>query len=75
MLATVVIALVTAFLLGHRAWAWWRLRHIRGPLFAGFSDLWMLRRVLAGTLYEDLGDVCNEYGKCRRRQQSNQYQR
>lgn len=66
-----VLALVAAFLVTQRAWAWYRLRHVKGPFWAAFGDLWMLRRILAGTLYEDLDDVCNEYGK--RQLQSRQH--
>lgn len=42
---------------------WRRLRHIPGPSLAGWTDAWLLRYVIPGTLCTKLIDVCNEYGK------------
>jgi hypothetical protein len=42
---------------------WQRLRHIPGPFLAGWTDLWLLRHVVPGTLCTKLYGVCQEYGK------------
>src|ERR1700694_519436 len=63
MLFVVATILVATYLVAQRLQAWYRLRHIKGPSLAAFSDIWMLKRVWKGTLYEDLGDLCAQYGK------------
>jgi len=42
--------------------AWNRLRHIKGPPFAAFSDLWLARHVPGGRMHLDLVEVCEKYG-------------
>ncbi|EEY20300.1 pisatin demethylase [Verticillium alfalfae VaMs.102] len=39
-----------------------RLRHIRGPRLAGFSQWWLVRRVGGGRTHLDLYEVCEKYG-------------
>ena len=46
-----------------RCSAWYRLRHIPGPFWAGWGNLWLWRHQLGGRLCEDLEDVCNKYGR------------
>ncbi|OJD17754.1 hypothetical protein AJ78_02163 [Emergomyces pasteurianus Ep9510] len=41
---------------------WNRLRHIPGPRTCGWTDIWMLRRAWSGSLYEDLGELCQQHG-------------
>ena len=41
---------------------WYRLRHIKGPLSAAFSDIWMLRSAFGGNMWRDFGEICDEYG-------------
>lgn len=41
---------------------WLRLRHIPGPPFAGFSELWLLRKTLAGRCHLDTAEACSKYG-------------
>lgn len=61
MLVTAV-ALVATYLIIGRLRAWSRLQHVKGHWLCGWSDLWMLRRAWSGTLYEDLGELCDQYG-------------
>jgi hypothetical protein len=42
--------------------AWYRLRHVKGPFSAAFSNFWLIRHVGGGTMHLDLADVCNKYG-------------
>lgn len=42
---------------------YYRLRHIKGPLLACFSKLWLLKRVGGGRAHLDLYEVCEKYGK------------
>ncbi|EXJ63632.1 uncharacterized protein A1O5_11393 [Cladophialophora psammophila CBS 110553] len=56
-LAVIAVAFITRKFL-----AWKRLRHIPGPFGCGWFDLWVLRRAFRGTLYKDLGNLCDKYG-------------
>jgi hypothetical protein len=56
-LGAVSYAVITRFIL------WRRLRHIPGPLIAGWTKLWLLRHVVPGKLCTKLVDICNEYGR------------
>lgn len=44
-------------------YAWYRLRHIKGPLLAGFSKLWLIRAVSGGNMHWEFAKVCEQYGK------------
>ncbi len=41
-----------------------RLRHIKGPALAGFSQWWLVRAVGGGRTHLDLFEVCEKYGMC-----------
>ncbi|KAK2767798.1 hypothetical protein FQN54_003957 [Arachnomyces sp. PD_36] len=58
----IAVALVAAYVVVHRLRIWSRLRHVKGPWSCAWSDIWMLRRAWSGSLYEDLGRVCGQYG-------------
>lgn len=58
----IAAALAAAYLVIQRLRAWNRLRHVKGPRSSGWFDLWMLRRAWSGSLYEDLGELCDQYG-------------
>lgn len=45
-----------------RTRTWLRLRHIPGPPFAGFSELWLLRKTLGGRCHLDTSEACKKYG-------------
>lgn len=47
-------------------WTWYRLRHIKGPFSAAFSNYWLVRHVAAGVMHLDLAEVCEKYGAPRR---------
>lgn len=51
------------YLLVRRLQEYKRLCHVPGPLLAGWTDLWLLRYVVPGTLCTKLVDVCEEHGK------------
>jgi hypothetical protein len=42
---------------------WYRLRHIKGPFSAAFSNYWLVRHVAAGVMHLDLAEVCETYGE------------
>lgn len=58
------LALLTlvGLLLAHRVWAFLRLWHIRGPRWAAWSDLWLIRSQLSGRMNFILADANTEYG-------------
>ncbi|GKU10634.1 unnamed protein product [Fusarium langsethiae] len=41
---------------------WTRLRHFKGPAFAGFSQLWLISCVGGGRTHLDLWEACKKYG-------------
>ncbi|PKS11176.1 hypothetical protein jhhlp_002937 [Lomentospora prolificans] len=45
-----------------RIYAWYRLRHIKGPFWAAFSRWWLVRHVSGGTMHTDLYEVNEKYG-------------
>ncbi|KAL8404366.1 hypothetical protein RB594_009278 [Gaeumannomyces avenae] len=40
-----------------------RLRHIRGPWLASWTDFWLIRSQYGGRMNLDLDEVCRKYGK------------
>ncbi|ODH13788.1 hypothetical protein ACO22_06903 [Paracoccidioides brasiliensis] len=62
MLLLLVSALVIGYLIVQRVDKWHRLRHITGPRWCAWTDIWMLRRSWSGSLYEDLGKLHQEHG-------------
>jgi hypothetical protein len=47
-----------------REWLSYRkLRHIRGPRLAAFSQLWLFNVTTKGDLYLTMGDALRKYGK------------
>ncbi|KKZ65566.1 hypothetical protein EMCG_08591 [[Emmonsia] crescens] len=61
-LLLLVSALTVAYLVVRRVHNWHRLRHIPGPRWCGWTDIWILRRAWSGSLYEDLGKLCQQHG-------------
>lgn len=43
-------------------YAWYRLRHIKGPFLASFSKLWLIRTVSSGNMHWEYAKVCQKYG-------------
>jgi hypothetical protein len=61
-LAWWVFSLVVGVPIVLRTRTWLRLRHIPGPPTAGFSELWLLRKTLAGRAHLDTAEACEKYG-------------
>ncbi|KXX81590.1 Pisatin demethylase [Madurella mycetomatis] len=51
-----------AYLLTTRVWAWYRLRHIKGPLWAGWTDLWLIYTTARCEMLESCAKLCQQYG-------------
>jgi hypothetical protein len=59
---TVLASATTGYLVITRAWAWYRLRHIKGPFWASWTDLWLIRKTLRCELFDSVGQLCEEHG-------------
>ncbi|KAM5380800.1 hypothetical protein ACJZ2D_003324 [Fusarium nematophilum] len=59
-------ALAACIILAHlttsRILSWYRLRHISGPRFAAWTDLWLIIKTWQGNMFADLGEVCEQHG-------------
>ncbi|PVH79035.1 pisatin demethylase [Cadophora sp. DSE1049] len=67
--ATIAASLVFLGLLlfiTERFRAWYRLRHVRGPFWAGFSKLWLIRAVSSGNMHWEFANVNRRYGSLAR---------
>lgn len=60
-LGLLVVGSVTSSIT-RRIYAWYRLRHIKGPFWAAFSRWWLVRHVSGGTMHLDLYEVNEKYG-------------
>lgn len=54
---------VAAFFVARTLRAWMRLRHIKGPPLAGFTNLWLVRVIMGGNTHWELGDANEKYGE------------
>jgi hypothetical protein len=61
MLAILIFGIT--YLIIQRIRAWYRLQHIKGPFWAAFSDIWIIRNTGGGRMYLELAEVCDQYGK------------
>ena len=52
---------IVAFLI-YTFYRWYRLSHIPGPFWAGFSKYWMLRESLNGRQPTSIREVTDKYG-------------
>jgi hypothetical protein len=57
-----VFAILIGIAIVVRTRTWLRLRHIPGPPFAGFSELWLLQKTLGGRCHLDTAEACIKYG-------------
>jgi hypothetical protein len=60
--AFTVLVLGVALLVGQSVYAWYRLRHIKGPWHAGWSRLWLINSVASGNMHWKYAQVCEKYG-------------
>lgn len=58
-----LLGLLAATFSLHIAYRWYRLSHIKGPFWASFSSLWMVRVVLGGSSPTIFKGVTDKYGK------------
>ncbi|KAK1755478.1 cytochrome P450 [Echria macrotheca] len=58
----ILAAAFAAYTTSKYLWAYYRLRHIKGPWLAGFSDLWLMNKTLHGKTFEDIGRLCQTQG-------------
>ena len=61
-LAFTVLGIGVAFLVGQSVYAWLRLRHIKGPWHAAWSQLWLIDSVASGNMHWKYAKVCEKYG-------------
>jgi len=62
LISTVLIA-SSVVLVVQRLRSWYRLRQFKGPLLASFSRIWLVRKVVGGTMHLDFQEVNAKYGK------------
>jgi hypothetical protein len=60
--AFTVLVLGVALLVGQSVYAWYRLRHIKGPWHAGWLQLWLINSVASGNMHWKYAQVCEKYG-------------
>ena len=60
---SVVAGTLAALLLAKTLRAWYRLSHVPGPFWCGFSKYWMVRQSLKGRQPYAIQEVIEEYGK------------
>lgn len=48
---------------GNAVRVWYRLRHIEGHTSVAFSKFWLIRSHLNQTVYLDVAEICEKYGK------------
>ena len=57
------VVLVVFYLAFQRVQDYARTRHIPGPFWAGWTDLWMIRMQLGGRMCFELADANKTYGE------------
>jgi hypothetical protein len=62
-LFTVLLFILFAALLQQRVTVWLRLRHVPGPFWASFSNLWLAWHARRGTLPWAIKEATDRYGK------------
>jgi hypothetical protein len=59
-----IVVLGIVYTAVQRIRGWYRLRHIKGPVWAAFTDFWLIKSTWSGRMYLELARVCDKYGKC-----------
>jgi hypothetical protein len=62
LLASSFLVLGAGLIFVRTFYAWYRLRHIKGPFLASFSKLWLIRTVSSGNMHWEYAKVCQKYG-------------
>jgi len=57
-----IITIVFIYLVSSSLISWHRLRHVKGPLLAGFSYLFIMRTTTSGKMWEVYKDINKRYG-------------
>ncbi|GKT61749.1 pisatin demethylase [Colletotrichum tofieldiae] len=60
--ASIAVSAFIAFSVASIVRQYLRLRHIKGPPIAGFSNWWLVRAVGSGRTHLDFYEACEEYG-------------
>lgn len=55
--------LVLVYLVAQSFYGWYRLRHIPGPFWAGFSKIWLFKHTWNGSMYTESAEACFKYGE------------
>lgn len=61
-IAGAAVLLIAAWLVVSTIRQYLRLRHIKGPPIAGFTQAWLIRSVARGRAHLDQWEVCEKYG-------------
>jgi len=61
-LVVAAVLLLTSWFLGRFVWSWRRLRHVPGPAGAGWSPVWLVRKLTSGYFHEHMREASDKYG-------------
>jgi len=61
-LLIIVLLIAIAYTIEETIRQWYRLRHIKGPSLAAFSNLWLVRACWNGSMHLEFGAVSEKYG-------------
>lgn len=60
--ATWALAFLAAYSVGQQVQSYFRLRHIKGPWFTGWTDVWLIRKTWRGETFKELSNLSDKYG-------------
>jgi hypothetical protein len=60
---TILLTIAISIILLHILRQWYRLSHIPGPFWAGFSKYWMLREAVRGRQPTAIKEMNDKYGR------------
>jgi hypothetical protein len=64
-LSLLVLGLLVLAYIGNAIRVWYRLRHFKGPTSVAWSKFWLIKSHIKQTVYLDVAEVCEKYGKQR----------
>jgi hypothetical protein len=62
-LSIIILGLLVLVYIGDAVRVWYRLRHFKGPTSVAWSKFWLVRSHIKQTIYLDVAEVCEKYGK------------